>query len=78
MVPFDPLFFLIAFLIGILFNYLNAPKPKIITKYPTPTNAGTIVYTDEAGVCYTYDVKESICPTDPLKIKKMPFQQSTK
>ena len=77
MFPFeyiDPIYFLIAFSIGLLFTYLTAPKPTIVIKYPTPENAGKITYRDDADVCYKYKVLETACPIDSSSIKKMPVQ----
>ena len=43
---FDPLYFLIALSIGLFYTYLTTPMPEIIIKYPTPENAGKIIYKD--------------------------------
>lgn len=71
----DPFYFLIALSVGLLYAYLNAPEPRIVVKYPTPHNAGKILYKDDAGVCYRYKVNEISCPKDASKIKKMPIQK---
>ena len=79
MFPFDfldPFIFLIALSVGLFYAYLTAPIPEVIIKYPTPDNAGKITYTDDAGVCYRYHVKEVTCPGDPKKIKDMPIQKT--
>ena len=39
--------FIISFCIGILLVYLLTPIPKIIIRYPTPENAGKIIYKDD-------------------------------
>lgn len=72
MYPFDyidPLYFLIAFAIGLLYAYITQPKPEIITKYPTPFNIDT-VYKDSNDVCYKYQMIKSSCPADLSKIKR--------
>lgn len=57
-------FFIIAFAIGMLVVYTTVPKPDVIIKYPTPENAGKIIYKDDAGVCYKYRAEEVDCPSD--------------
>ena len=66
-----PEYFFIAFCIGILYTYLIHPKPSVIIKYPTPNNAGKILYKDDAGVCYRYNSKEVQCPKNEDKIVKI-------
>jgi hypothetical protein len=79
MFPFeyiDPLYFLIALCVGLLYTYVSSPLPHVVVKYPTPHNAGKITYVDDAGVCYKYKVSPSSCPSDTHKIKKMPLAQN--
>jgi hypothetical protein len=38
--------FIIAFSVGIAACYLIAPAPKVVVKFPSPTNAGKVVYQD--------------------------------
>lgn len=73
-----PIYFFAAFSIGILIAYLSTPTPEIIIKYPTPENAGKIIYKDNADVCYKYKVNEVSCPADKSKIKNIDIQQSAK
>ena len=46
--------FWIALAIGMLIAYAMAPQPKFVYKYPTPENAGKVMYVDKSGVCYRY------------------------
>jgi hypothetical protein len=69
-----PLYFLISFCIGIFFVYISTPKPKIIIKYPTPQNAGKIIYKDNSGLCYKYLAKEVKCPKNTKEIKMFDIQ----
>lgn len=40
------------------------PQKRAIVKYPTPYNAGKIVYKDETdGTCYKYKSKQVDCPS---------------
>ena len=76
MFPFDyidPVVFLIAFSIGLLYAYISAPEPTVVVKYPTPENAGKITYRDDADVCYRYKVVETTCPVKDM-IKQIPIQ----
>jgi len=39
------------------------PHRRAIVKYPTPYNAGKIVYKDETdGTCYKYKAQQTDCP----------------
>lgn len=44
--------------------YLFTPVPEVIYQYPTPENAGKIIYKDSADVCYTYNANEVECTGD--------------
>ena len=37
------------------------PPSKVEIKYPTPENAGNVVYKDDQGVCYKYVAKKVDC-----------------
>lgn len=69
-------YFAAAFIVSLMYTYLNNKKPDIVIKYPTPENAGRITYKDDAGVCYRYKVIESECPSDHADIKDMPIAQN--
>lgn len=68
--------FIIAFAIGMLVVYTTVPKPDVIIKYPTPENAGKIVYKDDAGVCYRYKAEEVECPNDARKVELQYVEKS--
>ena len=72
----DPWYFLIALCIGMFMAYITTPTPDIIIKYPTPENAGKIVYRDSADVCYKYNATEVACPKDKSLIKQLPNQHT--
>lgn len=77
MFPFeyiDPLIFLIAFCVGLLYVYITLPQPQVVIKYPTPFNAGIITYSDRNGVCYQYHIHQTDCPMDSSKIKTYKVQ----
>ena len=64
----DPLSFFIAFAIGIFLVYITAPKKKIVIKWPTPENAGKLIYRDNSESCYKYKANEVDCPEDDTEI----------
>jgi hypothetical protein len=66
-----PFYFFIALFIGLFIAYISTPVPDIIIKYPTPQNAGKIVYKDDSDVCYKYKVDEVNCPKDLTKVKEI-------
>jgi hypothetical protein len=65
--------FIIAFVIGILYNYISDDK-KIIFMYPTPDNVNTLQYKDKSDNCFTYDLKEMSCPSDDNLIHNIKIQ----
>ena len=66
--------FFIALAIGIFLTYVYAPQKKIIIKWPTPENAGKLIYKDNADSCYKYNAKEIPCPDDISMIKTTSIQ----
>lgn len=65
--------FFVAFFIGMFMVYITVPLPEIIIRYPTPHNAGSIIYKDNADMCYVYKEQEINCPKEgvintPLQI----------
>lgn len=70
----EPLYFFLALGVGLFLTYVMTPPPDIIIKYPTPENAGSVIYRDTADVCYKYRAEEVDCPEDETKIKEMDIQ----
>ena len=66
--------FFIALAIGLFFTYIFAPKKKIIIKWPTPENAGKLIYRDYSELCYKYKANEIPCPDDKSMIKNNDIQ----
>jgi hypothetical protein len=58
----NPTIFFVALFIGFLIAYITTPIPEIVIKYPTPQNAGKVVYKDNADNCYKYEAKQIKCP----------------
>ena len=63
---FEPKYFFISFFIGMFLVYISVPTPEVIIRYPTPFNAGKVVYKDNADMCYVYDSKEVGCTADAI------------
>ena len=72
----DPMAFFIAFFVGMFFTYIYQPNKKIIIKWPTPENVGTIIYKDYADNCYKYKSNEIPCPDDKTQIKTHNLEHS--
>lgn len=69
---FDLRYFFGAFFIGIFLVYVMTPTPEVILRYPTPQNAGKVVYQDSADMCYKYTSVEVPCSKDAVDT---PIQQ---
>jgi hypothetical protein len=66
--------FFIALFIGLFFTYIYSPPKKIILKWPTPENAGKLIYKDHSDTCYKYKAGEIPCPDDKSQIKNTAIQ----
>jgi hypothetical protein len=69
------LYFLLAFSFGLLLCYVMTPMPEVVLKFPTPFNAGRVVYRDKADTCYVYRADAVSCPMDKHRIKPQPVQE---
>ncbi len=72
----NPFYFFMALFVGLFITYISTPTPDIIFKYPTPENAGKIIYKDNASVCYRYKSQEVACPEDKSKIMEFEPQHN--
>jgi hypothetical protein len=70
-----PLWFFGAFALGLLVCYLLAPTPEVVVKFPSPYNAGHVVYKDKADNCFKFDASKVACPRDRALIKPQPIQE---
>ena len=70
----DPFWFMISLGVGLLYVYLTTRMPDVVIKYPTPENAGKIVYKDTNDVCYKYRAEKTTCPADITQVKQIPLQ----
>lgn len=73
----SPFYFLVSLAIGMFLVYITTPPPEVIIEYPTPENAGKVIYKDSSNNpdgCYTYMAKQVSCPTNEEEIMKVPYQ----
>lgn len=68
-----PLSFFISFSIGLFFCYILTPPPEVVLKFPSPYNAGKVVYKDKADTCYKYKAEKVNCPLNKALIKPQPI-----
>ena len=61
-----PLYFFCAFAIGLLACYIMTPPPTVVVKFPSPYNAGKVVYKDKAQNCFMFNADKVECPNDAL------------
>lgn len=64
--------FLVSLGLGILYIYSTNPAPKIVLKFPSPYNAGKVVYHDQADDCFVFEATKVPCPKNA---KKQPAPQ---
>jgi hypothetical protein len=69
----SPLWFFVSFAIGLLACYLMTPAPEVVVRFPSPYNAGKIVYNDHAHNCFVYNSTEVECPKDGHGVKPQPI-----
>lgn len=69
----DPLYFILAFAVGLLYCYISHPTPDVVVKFPSPYNADVVTYKDEqTNSCYKYKADKVTCPRDRGLIKVQP------
>ena len=62
----DPLAFALSLGFGLMVVYMTAPRPRRVIKFPSPINAGRVVYKDARKGCYVYDKKKVECDETAL------------
>lgn len=68
-----PLYFFAALAVGLLFTYLLAPQPTVVVKFPTPFNAGKVVYRDATEGCFKFNAAKVPCPADGTDVVPQPI-----
>jgi len=69
----DFFYFIAALAVGLFFVYVFTPSPEVVYKFPSPFNAGHVMYKDQGDTCYTYKAENVECPIDKALIKPQPF-----
>jgi hypothetical protein len=66
-------YFLISFAVGLFLVYVFHPPPTVVVKFPSPYNAGKVVYEDKNNSCYKYKADRVDCPKDKSLVKPQPL-----
>lgn len=66
---------IVSFCIGILYVYVSSPAPNVVMKFPSPYNAGEVVYRNKAEECYKYDVEKVDCDS-ATNVKSQPVTEN--
>ena len=72
MLNISPFYFFLSFAIGLLVVYVITPPPEIVLKFPSPYNAGSIIYKDQTDTCYKYTADKVKCTA---KAKPQPIHE---
>ena len=67
----NPIYFFLAFAVGLFYCYITTPSPNIVLKFPSPINAGTVTYKDKDDNCFKYIATQEAC--DKRDIKPQPL-----
>lgn len=66
-------YFVASFALGILVVYLTTPSPVVVVKFPSPINAGRVVYRNSHDGCFKYKAEKHACPVDSSKVRTQPI-----
>lgn len=59
--------FFASFIIGMFVVYIMSPPPVVIVKFPTPYNAGKVLYKDDSDTCYVFEARKEQCTTEAVQ-----------
>lgn len=65
--------FIASLIVGLVYVFISNPSQEKVSVYPTPSNAGRIIYADKAGLCYAYEPEPVKCPETGSK--RIPIQE---
>jgi hypothetical protein len=68
-------YFIIAFSVGLFVCYIMAPTPEVVIKFPSPYNAGRVLYKDKSDTCYRFRADRVACPINTSLIKPQPIME---
>jgi len=69
----NPFYFFISFAVGLFIVYIFRPPPQVVVKFPTPYNAGQVLYKDKNDTCYKYKAQKVSCPVQKDLVKPQPL-----
>ena len=69
----NPFYFFVSFAVGLFLVYIFNPPPTVVVKFPSPYNAGNVLYKDKNDTCYKYEAEKVSCPEDKSRIKPQPI-----
>jgi hypothetical protein len=67
--------FVAGLIIGFIAIILIKPEKNVVYKYPTPDNAGKIIYKDKNNICYKYNAKQLDCDKNESRLKDYPLNK---
>lgn len=70
-------YFILSFSVGIFLCYVTTPPAQIVLKFPSPSNAGKVIYKDKDGQCYSYKADKSVCRGKGV-VKAQPIMEDFK
>jgi hypothetical protein len=65
-----PVWFFLSFGVGLLVCYMFTPPPPVVVRFPSPNNAGKVLYRDDEDNCYAYKADAVECTS---KSKEQPI-----
>jgi len=69
-----PLWFFLAFGVGLCVCYMFTPPPTVVVKFPSPRTADKVVYhNDVDDSCYSFKAQQVAC-TSQSKEQPLPMQ----
>jgi len=66
--------FIVGFLFGIFLIFITPLPKKTVRVYPTPYNYKSMQFVDKVDNCYLIQPNIVKCPSNKLKINKIPIQ----
>ena len=66
-------YFVVSLAIGLLYVYVSTPSPRVVVQFPSPHNAGKILYRDRDNNCFKYDAQRVTCPADRSLVRPQPI-----
>jgi hypothetical protein len=68
-------YFFTALALGLMYVYMWTPPPQVVVKFPSPYNAGKVIYRDRDHNCVKYRSERVTCPMDQSKVRPQPIME---